>query len=315
MSFSGRKPVVLVTGLSGFIGGFLARYLVAQGFGVVGTCRLRSRLSPDLLKACTRIHELEIDDKTDWSAPLSGVEFVVHAAAHVHVRRPKSTDLDLFRAVNVDGLRRFADFSRDAPVSLFVNLSSIAAEFDSRGSRPTAYGESKKRGEEVLAEVLGTSECRYLSLRLPAVYGPGMKGGLKWLYGVVKTGLPLPIIGDSPARSYLSVWNLADCVFDCLASEQPLNVSVAIADCETLDMQALIEVIAAASGKQARGVRVSFRTVSFMSRMLGKRQEFERAMTPASVDAQEAARILGWTAPFSAAESWRRVSMAASDAH
>jgi len=313
MSLSVRKPVVLVTGVSGFIGEFLARYLVARGFGVVGTCRQRSRVSRELLEACTRIHELEIDDKTDWSAPLSGVEFVVHAAAHVHVRRPKNADLDLFRAVNVDGLKRLAACSRDASISLFVNLSSIAAEFDSRGIRSTPYGESKKRGEEVIAEALGTSECRYLSLRLPAVYGPGMKGGLKWLHGVVEMGLPLPIVGDSPARSYLSIWNLADCVSHCLASERPLNANVAIADREALDMQALIGLIAAACGKKARGVRVSSRAITFLIGVLGKRQEFMRAMSPASVDAQEAARILGWTAPFSAAESWRKVAMAVSN--
>lgn len=313
MSLSVRKPVVLVTGVSGFIGEFLARYLLARGFGVVGTCRLRARVPQDLLKVCTRIHELEIDDKTDWSAPLSGVDFVVHAAAHVHVRRPKSADLDLFRAVNVDGLKRLAAFSRDASISLFVNLSSIAAECDSGGTRPMFYGESKRRGEEAIAEVLDTSECRHISLRLPAVYGPGMKGGLKWLYGVVKMGFPLPVIGGSPARSYLSVWNLADCVFHCLASKQPLNTSVAIADCEVLDMQSLIELIAVASGRETRGIRLSSRAIAFMSGMLGKRQEFERAMTPASVDVQEAARILGWTAPFSAAESWRKVAMAVSN--
>ena len=313
MSLNASKPVVLVTGVSGFIGGFLVRHLVARGFRVVGTCRQRSRVSRDLLEACTRIHELELDDKTDWSAPLSGVDFVVHAAAHVHVPRPKSADLDLFRAVNVDGLKRLATCSRKASISRFVNLSSIAAEFDSRGSRPTLYGESKKRGEEAIAEVLSSSGCRYVSLRLPAVYGPGMKGGLKWLYGVVKTGLPLPIVGDSPPRSYLSVWNLDDCVFHCLASERPLNASVAIADREALDMQALIELIAAASGRRARGVRVSSRAVALMSSMLGKRQEFARAMTPASVDTQEAERVLGWVAPVSAAESWRKVAMAASD--
>jgi nucleoside-diphosphate-sugar epimerase len=311
MIFSDNQPVVLVTGVSGFIGGFVAQCLVDNGFSVVGTCRRRSRLNPRLERVCSRIHELEIDSGTDWSAVLQGVHFVVHTAAHVHVRRPKKHDEDLFRLVNVDGLRRLAIQSCAASIKLFVNLSSIAAQLESPTFHSTAYGESKRKGEMAIAEVFGDSRSRFINLRLPAVYGPGMRGGLKWLSSAVTVGLPFPIIESAPDRSYLSVWNLADCILHCLLSVGSSALTVSIADREPLDLLSLARLIATANDKKLRSIRLSSRALALVLTIAGLRREYERAMMPITIDAREAERILGWSAPISAAESWRRVAIEA----
>lgn len=103
---------VLVTGVGGFIGGFLACDLASRGYEVIGTARSRAGVPRPVVSSCRELHEVRIGRSTDWATALVGVSSVVHCAAHVHIARPSRRDQQLFREVNVEGARQLAEACR-----------------------------------------------------------------------------------------------------------------------------------------------------------------------------------------------------------
>jgi nucleoside-diphosphate-sugar epimerase len=67
-----------------------------------------------------------------------------------------------------------------------------------------AYGKSKLAAERGLAEL----DIDWVSLRLPLVYGRGVKGNMAKLMGVARSPLPLPFGSLRGRRSLLAVENL-----------------------------------------------------------------------------------------------------------
>jgi nucleoside-diphosphate-sugar epimerase len=306
-----RRTRVLVTGVGGFIGGFLARYLADHGYKVFGTARDRRRVAAEVRAACLAIHELEINGSSDWTRVLEGVDVVVHCAAHVHVRRPSGRDQHLFREVNVEGGRVLAVACGASAVRRLINLSSIAAVADPADEKLPGYGSSKRDAETVIAESLLKTDCSYLNLRLPAVYGPGGKGALAFLFRLVKSGLPLPMVTNSPRRSYLNVWNLGECICHCMADPSIKSGTVAIADGTPLSLSELIAEIAAGLGRQPCYIRMNVVTLASIARVLGLARETGRGMQSLVIDPTEARLALSWEPTLTAREAWARVGQLA----
>jgi nucleoside-diphosphate-sugar epimerase len=301
-----RRTRVLVTGVGGFIGGFLARYLADHGYEVVGTARDRGRVAAEIRVVCLAIHEFEINGSSDWASVLEGIDVVVHCAAHVHVRRPSDLDQRLFREVNVEGARSLAQACRALDVRLLINISSIAADPLIQDAKSRGYGLSKREAEQAVAEVLAEGQCAYLNLRLPAVYGPGSKGALRFVQHWVSRGLPLPDLAESPKRSYLSVWNLADCIQHCIEQSSIKSETVALADPLPLNLVELLTVISEAFGRRPRFVPVAGWLVATLVRAMGIGREFGRGMTSAVIDPADAEAKLRWRPVLGAREAWRR---------
>jgi nucleoside-diphosphate-sugar epimerase len=300
------KSTVLVTGVTGFIGGFLARYLASEGYKVIGSARSRARVPHATLKVCDEVRELRIDENTDWSECLQSVDFVIHTAAHVHIRRPSKTDFDRFRVVNIQGTRLLAEGCREHPIKLLINLSSVAADIAQDLAQSDGYGVSKLLAEEVIADQLLGSDCRYINLRLPAVYGPGMRGGLALLFKLVKLGIPLPSVSRSEKRSYLGLWNLADCVAHCLRHLPTQSCTVGIADSGAVDLSELIGLMANVVGRRPILVPVGEAGLRLGGWLSGRGREIKQALTGHVVDPSLAAARLGWVPTMTASQCWER---------
>jgi len=302
------KAPIVVTGVGGFIGGFLACELARQGYRVIGTARDIESVPLVVTQSCQKLVRVVINGATDWSPVLPQSSAVIHCAAHVHVRRPSKRDLHLFRQVNVEGVRALSRGCRDHNVSLLLNLSSIAASALPTDEKSIGYGLSKHDAELVIGDVLLESNCRYVNLRLPAVYGPGAKGALGFLFWLVNSGLPLPLLSKSVKRSYLSVWNLLDCITHCLDRRPDRNVTVAIADDPALDLSELIRAMGKSARKSPRFIRLGAGPLALAALLAGRRSEFQRGMVEAVISSAEAHRALGWTPQVTAEEAWARMA-------
>ena len=111
------------------------------------------------------------------------------------------------------------------------------------------YGESKIKAEEYILSHPATGKQVYI-LRPCMIHGPGNKGNLNLLYGVVKRGIPWPLGTFENRRCFTSVGNL------CFAIEGLLTKDVAsgiynMGDDESLSTNELIAVICNALGKRA----------------------------------------------------------------
>ncbi|MDQ6994225.1 MAG: NAD-dependent epimerase/dehydratase family protein, partial [Mariprofundaceae bacterium] len=97
---------ILITGVTGFVGGSVMRELLRLGMPVIAGVRKNSRLVPCTVK---QIKISDISSSTDWMPALEAVDVVIHAAARVHVMDDSSANpLTEFRKVNTAGTLNLA---------------------------------------------------------------------------------------------------------------------------------------------------------------------------------------------------------------
>lgn len=143
------KGLVLVTGGSGYIGGFCIRQLLAEGWTVRTTIRNLARESAvrSTLGAAaserTRLGfvaaELMSDD--GWEAAMAGADYVLHVASPIPPSLPKNDDELVVPAR--EGTLRALRFAQAAGVKRVVVTSSTAAvTYGHAEPRPLVFNES-----------------------------------------------------------------------------------------------------------------------------------------------------------------------------
>lgn len=187
---------VLLTGISGFLGGHVALQLLAAGYTVRGSVRSLDRA--DKVRATLAAHgadtsrlefvALDLLADKGWDAAMSGVRYLQHVASPFVLEQPKDRN-ELIRPA-VEGTRRAVSAALAAGVERIVLTSSIAAivyghehrstpfteadwsNLDSR--RLTAYQESKTRAEQEawrIADGFG-ARARLAVINPGAILGP-----------------------------------------------------------------------------------------------------------------------------------------------
>jgi len=161
---------VLVTGASGFVGGFACAELAGRGHEVAALVR-RPGSEPEATIAV-------LADLTDGAVLEQALirerpDCVVHLAAEIASQR----DAARIREVNVEGTRRLLAACTTAGVEKFVFVSTVVtgdahgAVLDEETKLPveTTYGASKQEGERLVRE----SALHDVVIRPGHVYGPG----------------------------------------------------------------------------------------------------------------------------------------------
>jgi len=148
----------------------------------------------------------DLGDEAALKRLVEGADVVVHAAGLIKARRPSE-----FMAVNRDGT---ALLSALAPDARFLLLSSLAA----REPQLSPYAASKRAAEEVVAGRSGP----WLTIRAPAVYGPGDRETLAYFRSVAGGLAPRPRMADA-RLSLIHVADLAQAVALAVANPPPAS--------------------------------------------------------------------------------------------
>ncbi|TWB01940.1 NAD-dependent epimerase/dehydratase family protein [Bradyrhizobium stylosanthis] len=254
---SERKPVVLVTGASGFVGGHVVPALAGAGWSVRRAVR-----SPEGGDDETVIETIGPD--TDWHAALEGVDAVVHLAARVHHKHEEHA-VQLYRNVNIAGTLHLARSASKAGVRQFIFVSTVLVHGRSNEGRAPfsesdiltprgLYGMSKAAAEAGLRTLARDGEMKISVIRPPLVYGAGAKGNFALLTRAVSIGLPLPFAAIRNHRAFLAVQNLSSFILRRLSHPDPVsNFEIfLVADKEQVSTPEFIERLARASGKSPR---------------------------------------------------------------
>lgn len=294
---------VLVTGANGFVGQALVSCLRQRGLEVVAASRHGAGAGETAVG--------DIGPNTVWRPLLSGCQAVVHAAARVHQMNEGPMDgLQQARRVNTGGSLALARQAAQAGVRRFIFISSVkvngeAGAFDaSQPCRPAdAYGISKLEAESGLAQIAAQSGMELIVLRLPLVYGPGVRANFLRLMKAVDRGMPLPFGKVNNRRSLLYLGNLADAIHACLMGPPSTAARTwYVSDDEDVSTAALARGIALALGVPARLIPVPPALLRLAAAMLGKADAAKRLLGSLTVDCHTLRRELGWQPPFSVQE-------------
>lgn len=227
---------VLVSGASGFVGGALARTLVARGHEVVGLSR-----RPGPVPGLYGLLEANIADTLAAArivAKLNRCEAIVHAAAALE----DGTQPGRMTLTNCLGTEQLVAVAREWQVSSFVFVSSLPVigsprelpitEHHATAPR-TAYHASKLYGEQLVC-LLCDEGVAASALRLTAPVGPGMPSGriLSVFVQRALAGEPLVVAGHGTRmQDYVDVRDVARATDATLSRRATGVINIASGSC------------------------------------------------------------------------------------
>lgn len=249
---------LLITGVHGFVGTNLVKALSKEHriYGLDIVCP-----NKEGVKYTFSWDDLDVKDM------VPNVDAIIHLAGKAHDTKNQSA-ADVYFKVNTDLTKRIYDFFLKSSAKKFIFFSSVKAaadrvegEFVDENVTPAPvgpYGESKIKAEEYIRqkeeERLAKGKETYI-LRPCMIHGPGNKGNLNLLYGVVKKGIPWPLGAFENKRTFTSIDNLCYIIEGLLTKDIESGI-YNINDDEAVSTNELIEIICSAMGKKAHIWRI-----------------------------------------------------------
>lgn len=311
------RPVVLVTGASGFLGRHLVPALEAAGWSVRRAVRTPSGVDGEVVIET-------IGPETEWQAALEGIDVVVHLAARVHHKYEEHA-VQLYRNVNIAGTLHLARSAAAAGVRQFIFISTVLVHGRSNEGRAPfsetdvltprgLYGMSKAAAEAGLRTLARDSDMKITVVRPPLVYGAGAKGNFALLTRAVSLGLPLPFAAIRNQRAFLAVQNLSSFVLRRLCHPDPAsNFEIfLVADREQVSTPEFIRRLAVASGKTPHLFGVPPRLLSTLLSVMGRQDTHDSLIGSLELDVSKALAT-GWQPQVSLDEGLRQ-ALAAQEA-
>jgi nucleoside-diphosphate-sugar epimerase len=227
--------------------------------------------------------------------------------------------------------------SRTHALPKFILFSSVKAVADrvegvlaeeAEPNPQTPYGKSKLEAEgEVLKcgssivrefETANGANCaneghfRTYILRPCMIHGPGNKGNLNLLYGMVRKGMPWPLGAFENRRSFASIGNVCAVAEGLLTGEVTPGV-YQVADDEALPTNELVRLMADVQGRRARIWKVPVGLIHLIAwvgdvlRLPLNSERLKKLTESYVVSNAKVKRALGWEQmPVSASEGMKK---------
>ena len=247
---------ILITGIHGFVGSNLVNALKKEHtlYGVDIVAPVKEGVEKTFSWK-------DVDDNA-----IPAMDAIIHLAGKAHDTKNRAA-AQVYFDVNTGLTQKIYDYFLKSEAKRFIFFSSVKAAADKvPGDVLTEevvpapkgpYGESKIKAEEYILknEALRTrneesASKRVFILRPCMIHGPGNKGNLNLLYGVVSKGIPWPLGAFENRRTFTSIDNLCFVVEGLLTKNVQSGI-YHMADDEALSTNELIEVMCEAMGKKA----------------------------------------------------------------
>ncbi|MBQ6198496.1 MAG: NAD-dependent epimerase/dehydratase family protein [Bacteroidales bacterium] len=245
---------ILITGIHGFVGSNLVRYLAPQNeiYGL-------DIIAPEKEGVVKTYSWNDLD-----TSVVPDVDAIIHLAGKAHDTKNKTLS-DVYFKVNRDLTIKVFDYFCKHPLSKkFIFFSTAKAAADKVNGILTEdvtpapvgpYGESKIAAEQyILNSLKNRPDCfvdkQVYIFRPCMIHGPGNKGNLNLLYKVVRKGIPWPLGAFENRRTFTSIENICFAVNGVLTKDVPSGI-YNMGDDEALSTNELIEEICKSLGKKA----------------------------------------------------------------
>lgn len=240
---------ILITGVHGFVGSNLVKALSKEhtiyGLDIIAPQKEGVK------------YTFSWDD-LDKESMIPDVDAIIHLAGKAHDTKNEAA-AEVYFKVNTELTKKIYDYflvHNSIKKLVFFSTAKAAADRvegvlteDVTPAPVGPYGESKIAAEKYILEHMPTDKQVYI-FRPCMIHGPGNKGNLNLLYGVVKKGLPWPLGAFDNRRTFTSIENTCFAVNGVLTRDVPSGI-YNMGDDEALSTNELIEEICKSLGKKA----------------------------------------------------------------
>ena len=307
---------ILLTGGTGFIGQAIMQSLAREQHEIIHAVRTFTHTEENKHKSIKTVPINCINRDTVWTHALNGVDCVIHCAANTQARATNSENLD---EVNVFGTQNLICQAAQHKVKRFIMLSSVKAigeqtlpnkAFDHLSQCfPTGiYGKSKCQAEEKIRNIARKSEIEFVIIRLPLVYGPGVKGNFLKLIKAVYHQLPMPFSKIYNKRSLIFIDNAVSFVQVCIKTPKAANETFLISDDHDVSTSELVNQIAVSLGKNNPTFRFPNRILRLFLTLFGKKSLATQLLDNLEIDISETKRKLNWIPPVDQDEAMKKTA-------
>lgn len=260
---------VVITGVRGFVGRNLKSYLIEHSeYSLTGASRDRSSLA---------IHKSDLHAICSYDEIYAGkYEFdsYVHLAGKV-IDVAKKGQVEDYYKVNFEQTKKIFDrFLNDSKARKFIFVSTIHVLTEKPKCildecyppKPfTPYGKSKYLAENYIKDNC-SGDKKYYILRPSMIHGPGNKGNLNMLYGLISRGIPYPIGNVNNKRSFVSIDNFSFIINEILSQDIKSGL-YHIADDDPTYTHELIHLIASEIGTKPKIVSVNMKLLEGVAKI------------------------------------------------
>lgn len=200
-----------ITGATGFIGGRVARQLIADGHEVVALVRSKAK-AENLSKLGVSLAEGDITDKESMRQSMTGVDGVFHIAAWYKVGE---RDKSVAQVINVVGTRNVLELMKELNIPKGVYTSTLAVNSDTggkvvdenyrfTGQHLSEYDLTKWRAHYEIAVPMIEAGLPLVIVQPGVNYGPGDTSAIAEVLRHYLAG-KLPMVPDKTAYCWAHV--------------------------------------------------------------------------------------------------------------
>jgi nucleoside-diphosphate-sugar epimerase len=204
-----------VTGATGFVGGHVARQLIAAGHGVVAVVRTPAKAG-DLADLGVVLHQGDVTEKESMRAPMQGVDGVFHIAGWYKVGVKDKTPGE---KINIEGTRNVLELMKELGIDRGVYTSTLAVNSDTHGklvdesyhytgSHLSEYDRTKWVAHYEVAEPMIAAGLPLTVVMPGLIYGPGDTSSARTTF-LQYLQRKLPFIPTGTAYSWAHVDDIA----------------------------------------------------------------------------------------------------------
>ncbi|MCX6584076.1 MAG: NAD-dependent epimerase/dehydratase family protein [Candidatus Aminicenantes bacterium] len=276
----------LVTGASGFTGGYLCRALKERGYAVKALVRKNS--NRELLeKLDVKLIDGDLSEPNSLRGKIRGVDIVFHLAS---LYRQQRITKDMLTTVNVEGTRALLEDSIAGGVRRFVHCSTVGvqgvlanppAREDAPYNPGTPYQESRVKAEKLALSYFQKGKMDSVVVRPVCIYGPGSKRFLELFQDIYKRNFRM--IGKGNTLCHLTY--VEDLVAGIImAGEAPAASGqiYTLAGGQYLPLRELVKIVAELFNKPVPKMRIPLWTVhiaAFFSDLVSRSPQIEPTLS------------------------------------